>query len=320
MDLPGINSQTGMLLDGANGSAQGERMRQLARHQAQGQENREGLERAAKEFEGVFLNNLLKAMRKTVPENELFNSGGPTKFYQQMHDAEVAKAMASGQGGLGIADLIVGQFQHTLPDEEAEGAEGVDATTRPGTLPAAPPVGANARADALSRYRTMSPVGDEIAQRQLLRLQAGRQGQAVADTLDRFEQEITSAASEAGVKPALVLAVVMEESSGDPRARSPKGAQGLMQLMPATARELGVQDSHDPEQNLRGGARYLARMLDKFDQDLDLALAAYNAGPGNVEKAGRAVPDFPETQRYVAAVKARYQALQDGTEMDKVNP
>ena len=93
-----------------------------------------------------------------------------------------------------------------------------------------------------------------------------------------------------------------------------------MQLMPATARELGVTDPEVPGDNLQGGATYLARMLKKFDGNLDLALAAYNAGPGNVEKAGPGIPEFPETQRYVASVKARYLALGGGMDLANEKP
>jgi len=107
----------------------------------------------------------------------------------------------------------------------------------------------------------------------------------------------------------------MEESAGDPLALSNKGAQGLMQLMPGTARELGVNDSYSPGQNLQGGANYLARMLSKYDGNLDLALAAYNAGPGNVEKAGNQIPNFPETRRYVQAVGQRFRDLGGGTDL-----
>jgi Rod binding domain-containing protein len=320
MDLPGINSQTNLLLDQASSSAQSERLRQLAQHEAGSQESREGLEKAAKQFEGVFLNTLLKAMRKTVPENELFNSGGPTKFYQQMYDSEVAKALAGQNGGMGIADLIVNQFENTLKSDDARVEESVPpigAAPADGMIGPPSPVGVPA---ALSRYQALSPVGEEIARRQMLRLQAGRQGQAVADTLDRFENEIGSAARDSGLDPALILAVVMEESGGDPAARSPKGAEGLMQLMPGTAAELGVEDACRPAENLRGGSRYLAQMLDRYDRDLDLALAAYNAGPGNVDRAGKQVPDFPETRRYVAAVKERYQSLQGGTNLDNDKP
>ena len=102
-----------------------------------------------------------------------------------------------------------------------------------------------------------------------------------------------------------MLAVARIEPCFDPRARSVAGALGLMQLMPATARELGVANPFDPEASLDGGSRYLARMLARFDGDLALALAAYNAGPGNVARHG-GVPPFPETLRYVERVSRLY--------------
>jgi soluble lytic murein transglycosylase-like protein len=101
--------------------------------------------------------------------------------------------------------------------------------------------------------------------------------------------------------PRLVHAVVNVESSYNPVARSTKGAMGLMQLMPATARSLQVDDPYDPEQNLRGGTVYLRRLLDRFDGDLELALAAYNAGPEAVDRY-RGLPPYPETHEYVDRV------------------
>ncbi len=111
-----------------------------------------------------------------------------------------------------------------------------------------------------------------------------------------------------GVDAALVEAVTANESGFDPRATSPAGAQGLMQLMPSTAAALGVGDSYDPAQNVRGGAIYLRQLLDRFGGDLRAALAAYNAGPGAVERFG-GVPPFPETRAYVDRVLATYRAL-----------
>jgi len=105
----------------------------------------------------------------------------------------------------------------------------------------------------------------------------------------------------------LVTAVIEMESGGDAKAVSPQGAMGLMQLMPGTAEDLGVQDPYDPEENIAGGTLYLRRMLDHFDQDLSLALAAYNAGPGAVEKYG-GIPPYPETSRYVDGVLSLYHA------------
>lgn len=105
--------------------------------------------------------------------------------------------------------------------------------------------------------------------------------------------------------PRLVEAVIRVESAFNTGARSSKGAMGLMQLMPATARDLGVSDAYDPDQNLRGGTAYLRRMIDRFDGDLRLALAGYNAGPGAVEKY-RGVPPYRETTAYVDRVLSMY--------------
>jgi soluble lytic murein transglycosylase-like protein len=106
-----------------------------------------------------------------------------------------------------------------------------------------------------------------------------------------------------GISPALLEALVWQESRWRPGARSPVGAIGLAQLMPGTARDLQV-NPHDPHANLAGGARYLRQQLDRFGGDVELALAAYNAGPGRVQRA-RGVPAIPETQAYVRAVVDR---------------
>lgn len=121
---------------------------------------------------------------------------------------------------------------------------------------------------------------------------------------------IRQIATETGLDPKLLHALVIVESAYDTRAISPVGARGLTQLMPATARELGVADAFDGEENLRGGARYLAAQIGRFG-DLRLALAAYNAGPNRVARLGR-VPDFSETQNYVRDAVDCYLALTAG--------
>ncbi|HEX7154894.1 MAG TPA: lytic transglycosylase domain-containing protein [Thermoanaerobaculia bacterium] len=117
---------------------------------------------------------------------------------------------------------------------------------------------------------------------------------------------IADAARTHGVDPRLVAAVMRRESAWDANAKSTAGACGLMQLMPATAKFLGVADIFDVRQNIFGGTRYLRTLLDTFNGDLDLALAAYNAGPGAVEK-WNGIPPYRETQAYVAAVKSTYE-------------
>ncbi len=119
---------------------------------------------------------------------------------------------------------------------------------------------------------------------------------------------IDKAANENGVDPALLDAVVSAESSYDPNCRSRAGALGLTQLMPDNIKEFGITDWRDPEQNLQGGARYLSKMLTKFPGRIDLALAAYNAGPGAVAKAGNTIPNYTETQNYVKKVMGLYNA------------
>jgi hypothetical protein len=106
------------------------------------------------------------------------------------------------------------------------------------------------------------------------------------------------------IRPELVRAVIQVESAFDPRARSAKGAMGLMQLMPGTAADLQVTDAFDPEQNIRGGVTYLRTLLDRFDGNEELALAAYNAGPGAVARHGNQVPPFTETRNYLAKVRS----------------
>lgn len=107
----------------------------------------------------------------------------------------------------------------------------------------------------------------------------------------------------------LLHAVIATESAYNPTARSPKGALGMMQLMPATARRYGVADSHEPLANILGGARYLSDLLTMFDQDIPLALAAYNAGEQAVIRHGRRIPPFRETMSYVPRVLEHYRTF-----------
>lgn len=119
---------------------------------------------------------------------------------------------------------------------------------------------------------------------------------------ERFEPLIREHAGRHDLRADLVRAVIQVESGFNPRALSPKGAMGLMQLMPATALQLGVYDAYDPAENIRGGTMYLRQLIDRYDGDEELALAAYNAGSGAVERYGRAVPPYRETREYVKKV------------------
>ena len=122
-----------------------------------------------------------------------------------------------------------------------------------------------------------------------------------------YDGWVLEAAARYRLPPRLLHAVIAVESAGDPRAVSPKGALGLMQLMPDTAAALGVSDPFEARENVLGGAAYLRELLDAFQGDLRLALAAYNAGPGAVRRHG-GVPPFPETREYLRRVRAELAA------------
>jgi soluble lytic murein transglycosylase-like protein len=125
----------------------------------------------------------------------------------------------------------------------------------------------------------------------------------------RFHAEIASAAHKAGVDPALVHAVIGVESAYRENAVSPKGAVGLMQVMPETGRRYGVENLTLPSQNIRAGTRYLSDLMRMFNGDLSLVLAAYNAGENAVLRYGGRVPPYPETRQYVPRVLSIYRAL-----------
>lgn len=285
------------------------------------------LRTAAKEFESLFVQTLLKSMRQTVPVSDLIDNQGEMNTYRQMLDEEMAKSIGES-GNMGIAEMVTRQFlpyvdgsgpPDTLLDPGPRPYPDEAAPLRPEQLSPLPDAGPRFTAGrsftaAMSAYgvRQAGPVAAETDSLTRLRQAAGQVGGDTATAVARYGPAIDAAARAEGVPPELVTAVLVRESAGRSDAVSSAGARGLMQLMPDTAREVGVTDVHDPEQSIRGGARYLARMLERFDGDTSLALAAYNAGPGNVSRAGDKVPDFPETVRYVGKVEALYGELVAG--------
>lgn len=144
-------------------------------------------------------------------------------------------------------------------------------------------------ADATGTQAAVSSVGQ------------GEDFSSYLQTTASLEEIFSEAAQKYNVPKNLIKAIAKAESDFRPNATSGAGAQGIMQLMPATARELGVTDSYDPYQNIMGGTKYISQMLDKYDGNVSLALAAYNAGSNNVAKYG-GIPPFEETQNYVAKV------------------
>lgn len=132
---------------------------------------------------------------------------------------------------------------------------------------------------------------------------------------EAYDDIVQEAAAEYDIDPNLIRAVMQAESAFHPYAVSRAGAEGLMQLMPSLANEMGVSDAFDPRENIFGGVRYLKRLLDYHDGNIDLALASYNAGPGNVERYG-GIPPFRETRNYVKTIKKILAARKRSSDAD----
>lgn len=148
-------------------------------------------------------------------------------------------------------------------------------------------------------------IGRGLLQREFLDPESALQSLSARQVLASIDDAIFQAAAAYGVDPALIAAIIQVESSFNPNAHSPKGAMGLMQLMPATARSLGVWSPFNPVQNINGGTRYVRELIDLFQGNIYLVLAAYNAGPGAVQKYGW-VPPYRETREYIPRVLHYY--------------
>ncbi len=225
--------------------------------------------RACQEFESIFIHKMLSSMRAAFESEKGEDEDFGGEMFKSMMDEQLGIALARA-GGIGLARLLGKSLG--IEDDLPPAGSGLPRNTPMET--------------GITAYERAK----------------------VGPGLEAYEPAIKAAASDSGVSENLIKAVILQESGGDARAVSGKGAKGLMQLMDATAKELGVENSFNPVENIRGGARYLAGLLREFKGDVELALASYNAGMGTVKKFG-GVPPYKETREYVEKVTANLDKL-----------
>jgi Rod binding domain-containing protein len=256
------------------------------------------LRKATKEFESFFMLHMLRAMRKTIPENGLLDGGLGQDMYTSMFDEELSRMIAGTSRG-SLSEVLYNSLEkHIEAQSPDKGITKPPIDTGLNNSREVQPVRNNAS------IRSASPVPIERNKRaESLSRVISKPRMKSDPVLEAYGDSIAAVSRKYNIDPRLVYSVIMTESNGRPDAVSPKGARGLMQLVDSTAAEMGVANSLDPHQNIEGGTKYLRQLLDRFDGDLRLALAAYNAGPGAVSKYN-GVPPYPETEQYVEKVLA----------------
>ena len=237
------------------------------------------LRKATQEFESIFVGYLLKTMRSTIQKSDDAQESFGGDIMDGMFDMEMAKHI-SQKGGIGIGKMLYRQMtggQH--PAVSSDGKNVPQDGVGPLSLP--------------PRLKNTPAVPDTVSKR-----------------VGAFNDVIREAAEAHSVDANVLKAVIATESGGKADAVSGKDARGLMQLLDSTAADMGVKDSLNPRENVLGGAKYLKQLLDQFDGNLKLALAAYNAGPGAVVEH-QGIPPFKETKDYVNRVMDYLHAFEE---------
>ncbi len=226
---------------------------------------------ASKGFESLLTSMMLKSM--TEGTGGLMGNAGPgSDYFNSLFEFKLADHI-SGRSGMGVAGAIF---------EKITGQRLEDYQKEMNAAKSVQPI-KSSKTDLPSDEKAIKPSGSTL----------GR--------IEKFEPIIEEAAERYGIDKNLIKSVIFTESAANPKAISKANAKGLMQLIDSTASDMGVNNVWDPRENIHGGTRYLAEMLKKYNGDKKLALSAYNAGPGNVDKYN-GIPPFKETQNYVTRV------------------
>ena len=287
------------------------------------------LKQATEAFEAIFIAQLLKSMRSSSLEDKSKEESGFGKdIMLSMADESVAKQLAK-TGMIGVGEVLYNHLLKRLDDDtpastglQITSERHIDGIAPPRSVTEVMPESSRQVRPTVSSWNAEAPKAPTDAVPEAVESQVGEyesvplvRQSAARDRLSRYIDDIRDASIETKLPEELIRAVIMQESSGNENATSSRGAAGLMQLMPDTARSLGVSDPYDAGENIKGGARYLRQMIDRFG-NLESALAAYNAGPGNVEKH-QGIPPFAETQKYVKRILSQ---LSEGKQVNKTLP
>ncbi len=289
MDISPINSTD---VNSSIGKARFDNLKRIAKarpaKKAMDSAEKAQLAKAARGFESMFVHMMIKEMKSAMLEEKKDAENFGADTLSGYTDMLLADDIANTGNGIGIAEKIYSQLSggeklepKTVINNHARTAVNIPSNHIP------------LNSDSLNNILSNNVFGDVGGGNFMARL-IGR--------LSGYENYISGASDKYDVPGSLIKAIITAESAGKHDAVSSAGAKGLMQLMDATATGLGVDNSFDPEQNIYGGTSYISKMIDRFGGDLELALAAYNAGPGNVMKYG-GVPPFPETRAYISRVK-----------------
>lgn len=225
--------------------------------------------KAAKDFETLLTSMMIKSMKESGGGGLFGEEGLGGEYFDSIFENAIAEKM-SGGNGMGVAELLY---------RKITGEEYKNIST-------------------MKNMPEVEQIKVKITDRHAPPLEPSRQS---VSRLSRFENIINEASEKFGVDKNIIKSVILTESAGNEKAVSTAKAKGLMQLIDSTAKDMGVNNVWDPKENIFGGTKYLSQMLKDHNGDLKLALASYNAGPGNVEKY-KGVPPFEETQNYVVRV------------------